>query len=261
MSKKAHGILVILLVLVFCEWRHVMMEHHNEDIFGGTPTLYWATTLFFIGAFIKRCEWKQHIRFPLFICMVVGLVALPWYTRNMFLKDVTKTRRFVDHESGHFVLGLSVLVVTFFSTIEAQTPWWLSKFLSRVPQYVFGVYLLHEHTLVRLYLWSAKFWIWKKFQTLQTNTEQVLFILGVAGKIFVLGFAIEIIRGLVASFVVENKFVVMLLDKFVDQPLKNFVQKIEFNDHTNSTNTNNPNTNNNTNDAQNMHSDKDVKSE
>lgn len=135
----ALGFICLSLIPDFPLGKRFHIAHGNSVMF--------FTYLFFVAGFIRRFVGQLPIKylsvyivvllaFMLFLTLCIGKRHLFWF----------------DYNSIPFVL--SVLVFVLFRQIKMK-PSGMVKLLSNIAPYTFAVYLLHDHLLVRSWLWES----------------------------------------------------------------------------------------------------------
>jgi len=202
-KKQTFGLVVILLlcfsrILKFVFFNMVMHDESGYDII-------WMSVVFVVAVYIRRFvpvnkkrRWIYLGFFALFAAMTVcGSFAIAYVYKTTGHLD-----NFVTYLYGYnspTVLGTAVSLFLFFRTLTIS-PNGFGKFILSVAPLTFGVYLIHEHLLLRD--------LWLKLWKVNVAFEKPYFILHYIGcllAVFIICALIEWIRRLLFGLLDKTK--------------------------------------------------------
>lgn len=147
LSKKGYRLLLFVLFILFFEWPF-------GEIFGGGMSLNWFCFLFLTGGYLSRHgipSWlSSHTGWSI-VAVAAAVFAL--HTASNLLAWLKTGAPFIlKYDSNHsFTFFLALLIFVLFVTNPLQGH--IMNGLARLAPYTFGVYLLHEHYLLKNVLW------------------------------------------------------------------------------------------------------------
>ncbi len=204
LNKKQHLGLLIILLFLFMRFIKLFSYHLvplNDDGMG----IIWMITVFVLAAYIRRfVPVKPKKRF---LYLVLGILSLAATAAGSFLVAYVfqKTGHLETYISFLFAYNSPTVVVgstflfLFFRTIRIPEGF-LSKAILAVAPLTFGVYLIHDHFLLRD--------LWVKLWNVETHFNEpyfVLHFLGVVALVFIVCAAAEWIRKLLAGLICKLK--------------------------------------------------------
>ena len=194
MSKRQLQTCIVVLLILFSRvWRIVLpMSTPIDDRGYG---VFWFATLFMIAAYIRLYVPKTGNWIKPFLIYVISSVllflSLPALgTITVFVGKMEKYYRvFFEYNAPFTIIGAIALFLAFRNmNIRAEK---LGKVIRLISGATFGVYLIHEHTLLRS-MWSG---VWKVQEYYQTDYF-VPHCIAVVACVFVVGILIDLIRRL-----------------------------------------------------------------
>ena len=213
-DKKTHLSVVIGLLTVYCISRSCLPFELIDDRGNG---VIWFLVLYITASYIGRYGlgfMKTKLSASLWY---VSAVLLTFLSYRVFAALYRKTGGYeygITVPSAYnfiFVLISSVALVMLFKKIEIKNGF-LKKIILGISPYVFGVYLLHEHLLIR-YSW---------LDWLHVNDK-----MGISAR--VLNFAVSLVvvftAGVAVDFLRAKLFV--LCERFMDSCMKIYYDKKE----------------------------------
>ena len=213
LNKKQHlGLMIIMLLLFSRVWRILLPQSEPLDDKG--YGIFWFFTLFVLAAYIRRFvpvkNKRRWLYFGLYILGVV-LTLLSMLAINRISKMTGRFESFItcflEYNSPTIILS-SVSLFLFFRTLRIPEGF-LTKVILFLSPLTFGIYLAHEHMLLRD-LWT-EFW---KVEDFFHTPYFILHFVGVVLAVFVLGGIIEALRKLLFDLLYKSK------------PLKWFFEKL-----------------------------------
>lgn len=107
--------------------------------------------LFFIAAFIKHHVKKQNTHRLMAMILFVTLVLLSYEIILGYQRE-SVSLRWLDYNGIPFVLSFLVFMLVRQMAVPEN---WFWNLLVKAAPYTFGVYLIHDHLLVRGWLWTT----------------------------------------------------------------------------------------------------------
>ena len=182
------------------------MVMHDETGYG----IIWMTTVFVLAVYIRRFVPVRPKRRWLYLGIFLGSTLLTitgTFGLAWFYNTTGHLGNFINYLYGYnspTVVAASVGLFLFFRTLNLQAKGF-GKVILFVAPLTFGIYLLHEHYLLRD--------LWVRFWKVEEFFEKPYFIahfIGCVFAVFIIGAAVEWLRRLLFS----------LLDK--TPPMKGF---------------------------------------
>lgn len=197
MNQKQHLTLIIMWLIFESLFKSVLPVKLDLDRSG--YDLQWAITLFLIATYIKQYGFKIINKaykglLLYFVCAV--LVFAEQVLLDYMLASKVKFT-YIQHISYSYnhVFTLLASIGLFAWGLNSKQPGKIMSGLAKtVAPYVLGVYLMHEHVLIR-HVWPT--WLDVSSFAKRLPVVFVFSVLGVALLVFVIGIIVDIIRSLV----------------------------------------------------------------
>ncbi len=203
-SKNDMTRFVVVVFLVFsCYSNYCITKYGDVFKLGNGYTFVWLVIMYLIGAWLKKCEIPKKTKavsaiVTLIICMTVTCLLKFFSLEN---KDF-----FVSYISPTVIL-MAICYVILFSKMK------FNRFFNAIIKFfapaTFGVYLIHEQSLIRASCISNRF-IWIADLSLK---EIPVAIIGCVLLIFIICLVIEKIRMGIFSLLRINKMVEFVVFK------------------------------------------------
>lgn len=203
--------IVVTIILFSCYSNYCNVKYTDVFKLGNGYTFVWLVIMYFIGAWLKKCEIPQKVGglsavVAIVVCMVITC-GMKFFSKNFsdyFVSYISPT--VVVMAAGYIIIFSRLKINQIFAAII--------KFLSPA---AFGVYLIHEHALIRNSCISGRFaWI------AELPTRQIpFFIITSALAVFLICLVIEKIRLLLFNLLKINKGA-----EFVAFKIENLFKKI-----------------------------------
>jgi len=191
-EKQHRGLMIIMLLLFSRLWKILLPQSAPIDDKG--YGLMWFLTLFVVASYIRRFVpvKKKHRIFYLGIYLLSSILTLAsFFVINMIYQATGRFEVFIkvllEYNSPTIVVA-SICLFLFFRTIRIPDGF-LSKAILFVSPLTFGIYLIHEHYLLRD-LWIT-FW---KVEDFVKKPYFILHYIGVVLAVFIICGLIEWIR-------------------------------------------------------------------
>lgn len=209
-KKQLMTCIVVLLVLFSRVWRILLpMSTPIDDRGYG---ILWFVTLFMIAAYIRlhlqiKGKWLKPLL--IYVCSSVCLfLSLPII--GIVTQSIGKMEQyyavFYEYNAPFTIIGAVALFVAFLNmNIKSEK---LGKVINVFASATFGVYLLHEHVLLRGW-WNS---VWKVQEYYQTSTFLLHFICVVA-CVYLAGTAVDLLRQLLFKIITKALRLTKLADK------------------------------------------------
>ncbi len=206
MKKKELKLLIFLLLIPFCFIKSILPVALPVDDLGNS--FVWFICLFFIAAYIRlygiaffKTKWAGLAVY----LMSVGGILLSILAAGSLVKQTGNYEYALTIPSNYnffFVLTGSVGLFCAFLKMQFKNNI-LTGYLVRIAPYTFGVYLLHEHLLLR-YEWPGWLWVSNIY-----GGYRVLHILFCTIFVLVIGILVDWIRSLI--FTAIQKLIIFSL--------------------------------------------------
>ncbi len=156
-SKRENGILIGMGVVLLS----ILPTVFNRDIFltNGGYSFLWLALLYCLGGYFRKYGLPVNGRRRLAICAYAGCVLTTWAGRLLLLRC----------QGGQYVKMLysytsPVMLFAAIALLSAFAGWQLpkrvEKMVGRLAPLSFGVYLIHDHPLIRKNLMAGRFAHW-----------------------------------------------------------------------------------------------------
>ena len=153
LSQKQYQWLLLVLVLLCCTFT-LNFPYGNNLGAGSGYSLIWFIVLFFFGGYLNRFDPFPSKKKLSWIFLLVALGVYLFYIGKALWHYTKGLGHHPPEFSAYnsFVFPLSVLFFLIFKKTSPEGGW-LLKGLAALAPYTFGVYLIHEHPLVRQVVW------------------------------------------------------------------------------------------------------------
>ncbi len=164
LSRKAHLALLVIAVLLFAVIPFLFPLSEVMKVSNGFG-LVWFITLYFSGAYLRKYKSagiSRGVAFPAYI-LACGVLPLSLFVirsitqyvtihGGVLPKDIRITDTFLyDYNSIFVYLGSIFLFLSF---LRVRVPAWADKIVLFFAPLTFGVYLIHDNSLLRPILWE-----------------------------------------------------------------------------------------------------------
>ncbi len=200
LSKKQMGTLIIIMFIVFCLWSNLLSSFFITPDMTSGYGIIWFVFLYFVGAYIKRhFDKKKSSILYLILFLISALVAFTSkFGVNLLASNLGFSVRFsgtflFDYNSFTSLVGALMLFLIFLNiNIKASLP---SKIITSLASLTFGVYLIHNHILLKTVLWPDIL----KLNTVLYDRFFLLYALGAVILVYVICSLAEFIIKLLFS--------------------------------------------------------------
>ena len=183
MSKKMHGVLVLIILLFFYIEPLFSAFFYKYDAEEGVSIIAFLT-LYIIGAYLSRCN---DISIKRCIFLLLGssfLMLLSKITLELIVNKFALSlgTGLLYHNNSIFVLINAIALFEIFKQIRLSDR--VRKIVSWISSSVFSVYLLHEKPAIRSLIWNSK------LDSILVNCSFIQYcviILGICFSIFIIG--------------------------------------------------------------------------
>jgi len=200
-GKREIGIFNLTLFLFFSCFNQI--QHYSKilkkDIFDfhNGFTYKWLLILYFLGGYFGRFYSESH-KHNIFIILIIcsAIIVLAAYCRNLVIIDRIKKKENYQSMTYEYTAPASVIISTcfilFFSKLDINSII-LQKIISFFAPLTYGVYLIHNHQIVRNKIITGNY----KFLLKYHSKELIFGILRESSKIFLFCSVIDFIRLLI----------------------------------------------------------------
>ena len=221
LSSSDSKILVISTLGIFIIWKDLMNLRADPFRMGSGYSSLWLLVFYITGTYIGKYKLKE-IKNKLYICIISIIVFfgstllccyLSFFNRiNLLI--LNKLKHLYYHRINSFnMISQSISLTLFFSNLKYNKI--LSKIINFFGPLTFGVYLIHEHDLVRRYLIGR---IVAKDPSKLSKSSVVFLVFRRGSIIFLICLIIDYLRHLLFSFL-KIKKACILIEKKIRQLL------------------------------------------
>lgn len=204
LSKKEHLNLIVITTLICCAWQ---FYYANSSIgIGKGYGVPFFIYLYIVGAYIRNYQFiLKDLNKNLYLISYLVLAIV----NTMIVMSAANTEgdigRWYNYNSP-IVLIMSYALFQYFRKIHIK-----STVINSISKYVFGIYLLHEHTNMRSFLWIDS-GVVEKITNLN-NYMFIIYTLGYSIIVFISCWIGSYIISKVFSFIMSNVDKVLLFIK------------------------------------------------
>lgn len=146
----------------------------QQDVFymGDGYSVFWLTLMYLLGACIKKLNLVSHSKKKKYFILYFFCILITWISKILV---------------ENIVLAAISLLLIFGSMNFSES---VKKMIMLISPLSFGVYLLHDHPLVRSYVMTDRF----AFITNGSVSKMLLFFFGIILAIFVVGCCVDAVR-------------------------------------------------------------------
>lgn len=195
-SKNDMTRFIVLMVVIFsCYSNYCQVKYTDVFKLGNGYTFVWIVIMYFVGAWLKKCEIPQKVSS---ISAIVSILICMLITCCM--------KFFAQEYSGYFVSYISPTIVVMaacYIIVFARLK--INRFFSAIIKFfapaAFGVYLIHEHVLIRSSCITNRFLF-----IAELPSKQIPFVIaGCALAVFTICLLIERTRIFIFNLLRVNK--------------------------------------------------------
>ena len=154
LTQKEYQWMLIILIGVCCTFT-LGVPYGNKLGAENGFSLIWFITLFFTGGYFRRFDpvpRRRTVGISFLVC--AGLIYL-FYLAKAFWRYKTTGQLFPEYTTNNsFAFPLALLLFVYFKKLPATGNRTISL-LAGPATLMFGVYLIHEHPIVREWLWQT----------------------------------------------------------------------------------------------------------
>lgn len=196
--KQLQTCIVVLLILFSRVWRILLpMSTPIDDRGYG---ILWFVTLFMIAAYIRlyivvNGKWKKSILIYILssICLFLSFPMIGFITETVG-KMEHYYKVFYEYNAPFTIVGAVALFIAFLNIdIKSEK---ISKIINIFASATFGIFLIHEHTLLRDW-WNS---VWKVSEYYQTP-QFIFHLLMVVTVVYLVGGVIDWIRQIIFQII------------------------------------------------------------
>lgn len=204
MDKKQHKIAIVVAVIIFSAWNTFLpmtiplTDHDGMD-------LGWFVVLYIIAAYIRKYEKDIKFRKELgMFIYVVCFLLMFGLGKGLLMVDMVVgklggfAQNFYPYNSLLNLIG-SVAFFLMYVKTEFKGPKFMGKITLWLSAGTFGVYLLHEHRLLR-YEWPKLLYLFGNNDSLVSMVYKIIALLIV---VFMTGAIVDSVRRLIVNLVLK----------------------------------------------------------
>ena len=203
---------------IFILWADFMNKEKDVFLLGGGTSTLWFLVSYIIGSYIGKYKlgfYSKKYSFCI-ICIIIFISSgiLAYYFSNnkrigIDINIIDRIKIFFYYRNNSFTsISQAISLTLFLSQIKYNK--FIEKIITFIGPFTFGIYLIHEHTLVRKYIIVNLFI--KDSNNLSENL--VVFLVLIRGiSIFIICFIIDYLRNLIFIFLKIKTFCIFLEKK------------------------------------------------
>ncbi len=130
-----------------------------------TSRIAWLVFVYFFGCYIRLHKWGRKISTSKYIFLLLGSTAIT-FAITLLIRKFNPGHYYADpyffqhaNTLSMFITSLALFMI--FSRIKIP----YSRFINTIAATTFGIYLLHDHTFVREFIWREEFFNSIKYQS------------------------------------------------------------------------------------------------
>lgn len=166
----------------------------QQDVFymGDGYSVFWLTLMYLLGACIKKLNLVSHSKKKKYFILYFFCILITWSSKILVEKfpisGFTLDSSFLIHYTSPFIVLAAISLLLIFGSMNFSES--VKKMIMLISPLSFGVYLLHDHPLVRSYVMTERF----AFITNGSVSKMLLFFFGIILAIFVVGCCVDAVR-------------------------------------------------------------------
>ena len=166
----------------------------QQDVFymGDGYSVFWLTLMYLLGACIKKLNLVSHSKKKKYFILYFFCILITWSSKILVEKfpisGFTLDSSFLIHYTSPFIVLAAMSLLLIFGSMNFSE--FVKKMIMLISPLSFGVYLLHDHPLVRSYVMTDRF----AFITNGSVSKMLLFFFGIILAIFVVGCCVDAVR-------------------------------------------------------------------
>ena len=181
-TQKQYVLLLIILFILFGGYTY-------GPIFAGCYTLSWFVFLYMIAGYYRLYGFgtkiSRHAGIIVFLLLVVLFLLATCINLYHLYRDGNPVFRIMSTAGDGIAFFLSLAVFVWFSKLTMKATFF--HHLSKVAPYTLGVYLIHEHPLIRVTLWD-------NILPESLPMPMIFYVLSISLAIFITTIAIDYLR-------------------------------------------------------------------
>jgi surface polysaccharide O-acyltransferase-like enzyme len=133
----------------------------QQDVFymGDGYSVFWLTLMYLLGACIKKLNLVSHSKKKEYFILYFFCILITWSSKILVEKfpisGFTLDSSFLIHYTSPFIVLAAISLLLIFGSMNFSES--VKKMIMLISPLSFGVYLLHDHPLVRSYVMTDRF--------------------------------------------------------------------------------------------------------
>lgn len=166
----------------------------QQDVFymGDGYSVFWLTLMYLLGACIKKLNLVSHSKKKKYFILYFFCILITWSSKILVEKfpisGFTLDSSFLIHYTSPFIVLAAMSLLLIFGSMNFSE--FVKKMIMLISPLSFGVYLLHDHPLVRSYVMTDRF----AFITNGSVTKMLLLFFGAIFSVFAIGCCVDAVR-------------------------------------------------------------------
>lgn len=217
LSEKQMKTLFCFILIVFSVIPTVsQIFTPQQDVFytGDGYSVFWLTLMYLFGACIKKLNLISASKKKRYFIIYSFCIFITWSSKILVEKffsinGFTLDSSFLIHYTSPFIVVSAMSLLFVFSSMDFSD--FAKKMIMLISPLSFGVYLLHDHPLVRNYIMADRF----AFITNGSVLKMLLFFFGIILAIFTVGCCVDAVRSKLFQLLHIRKFL-SKFDRYFD---------------------------------------------
>ncbi len=215
LEKKTYQSLLLMLVFIWS-----VIPSCSNSLFGSNDLL-WFSTLYAIAGYIRLYGFNTKFTTKHYAVLLAMTSTITYGSSVILTLMSAKWDTYYDHITYFYgmqkvtVLVMSVTMFLLFAALKMKYHKWINVIASAT----FGVYLIHDQSLVRYFLWERIF----KGNRYQDSLLLIPYSIGVVIVVYVVCTAVDLVR----KQIFEKPYMI-LVNKYADAALRPFYKLCGF---------------------------------
>lgn len=195
LSEKQIKTLFCFILIVFSVVPTISQTFTSQqDIFytGDGYSVFWLTLMYLLGACIKKLDLISCSKSRRYFIVYFFCVLITWSSKILVerfpITGLTLNSSFLIHYTSPSVVVSAMSLLFVFGSMNFSD--FARKMIMLISPLSFGVYLLHDHPLVRNYIMTDRF----SFLANGSALKMLLFFFGIILAIFTVGCCVDAVR-------------------------------------------------------------------
>lgn len=217
LSKRQHQWLLLVLMVVFTNFSFGY-PFGESMITNNGFSLVWFCVLFVYGAYVKIYGFSFETKIKIWHILVAGFIVFAIMSGKLYVKHMIWGNEMVylmpTYNSLIFILSLMVFV--WFRNHQFDETNLFSRFCIICAPYTFGVYLIHDHPILKKVIWNSFNWA----DLIENYSVFGVIILSVC-SIFIICILCDFVREVIFKVIRINDMIYYFSDRIEQKVIRN----------------------------------------